>query len=129
MRSFAERTAMNTPIQGSAADIIKKAMIDMAGRLKAEKLQTRLLLQVHDELIFEAPPEEIETLKIIVPDVMENAVELKVPLRVDYSYGPNLVRCEIKKKNPVPGTEKKTNVRISGRLFWKEEMGCQNFLK
>jgi DNA polymerase-1 len=62
-------------------------MIDMAGRLKAEKLQTRLLLQVHDELIFEAPPEEIETLKIIVPDVMENAVELKVPLKVDYSYG------------------------------------------
>ena len=88
LRSFAERTAMNTPIQGSAADIIKKAMIDMAGRLKAEKLQTRLLLQVHDELIFEAPPEEIETLKIIVPDVMENAVELKVPLKVDYSYGP-----------------------------------------
>jgi DNA polymerase-1 len=88
LRSFAERTAMNTPIQGSAADIIKKAMIDMAGRLKSEKLQTRLLLQVHDELIFEAPPEEIEKLKIIVPDVMENAVELKVPLKVDYSYGP-----------------------------------------
>ncbi len=88
LRSFAERTAMNTPIQGSAADIIKKAMIDMAERLKSEKLQTRLLLQVHDELIFEAPPEEIEKLKIIVPDVMENAVELKVPLKVDYSYGP-----------------------------------------
>jgi DNA polymerase-1 len=88
LRSFAERTAMNTPIQGSAADIIKKAMIDMADRLLDEGVKARLLLQVHDELIFEAPEEEIETLKKIVPDVMENAVELKVPLKVDYSYGP-----------------------------------------
>ena len=87
LRSFAERTAMNTPIQGSAADIIKKAMIDMAARLKEEKLQTRMLLQVHDELIFEAPEDEIETLKKIVPEVMENAMELEVPLKVDYSYG------------------------------------------
>ncbi|HZH60051.1 MAG TPA: DNA polymerase, partial [Metabacillus sp.] len=87
LRSFAERTAMNTPIQGSAADIIKKAMIDMAERLKQEKLQTKLLLQVHDELIFEAPKEEVAMLEKIVPDVMENAVELKVPLKVDYSYG------------------------------------------
>ncbi|MDZ5472477.1 DNA polymerase I [Bacillus sp. 31A1R] len=88
LRSFAERTAMNTPIQGSAADIIKKAMIDMAHRLEKEGLKTRLLLQVHDELIFEAPKEEIEKLKEIVPDVMEHAVELKVPLKVDFSYGP-----------------------------------------
>nr|WP_257958582.1 DNA polymerase I [Bacillus sp. V3-13] len=88
LRSFAERTAMNTPIQGSAADIIKKAMIDMAARLKEEGLKTRLLLQVHDELIFEAPKDEIDRLKKIVPEVMENAVELKVPLKVDYAYGP-----------------------------------------
>ncbi|WP_433743590.1 DNA polymerase I [Falsibacillus pallidus] len=88
LRSFAERTAMNTPIQGSAADIIKLAMIEMAKRLKVEKLQTRLLLQVHDELIFEAPEEEVEILKKIVPDVMEHAIDLKVPLKVDYSYGP-----------------------------------------
>lgn len=88
IRSFAERTAMNTPIQGSAADIIKKAMIDMAERLEKEKLKTKLLLQVHDELIFEAPEEEIERLKKIVPEVMENAVSLKVPLKVDYAYGP-----------------------------------------
>ena len=88
LRSFAERTAMNTPIQGSAADIIKKAMIDMSQRLKQEGLKTRLLLQVHDELIFEAPKEEIEKLIEIVPDVMEHALELKVPLKVDYSYGP-----------------------------------------
>lgn len=88
IRSFAERTAMNTPIQGSAADIIKKAMIDMAARLHEENLKTNLLLQVHDELIFEAPKDEINKLKIIVPEVMENAVELKVPLKVDFSYGP-----------------------------------------
>jgi len=89
VRSFAERTAMNTPIQGSAADIIKKAMIDMAERLKTEQLQARLLLQVHDELIFEAPEDEVEKLKEIVPDVMEHALELKVPLKVDYAYGPS----------------------------------------
>jgi DNA polymerase I len=88
LRSFAERTAMNTPIQGSAADIIKKAMIDMAERLREEGIKTRLLLQVHDELIFEAPEDEIELLKKIVPEVMENAIELKVPLKVDFSYGP-----------------------------------------
>ncbi|MGD7007652.1 DNA polymerase I [Metabacillus sp. 84] len=87
LRSFAERTAMNTPIQGSAADIIKKAMIDMAKELKEQGLQANLLLQVHDELIFEAPPEEIETLKKLVPQVMEHAVELDVPLKVDYAYG------------------------------------------
>ena len=87
LRSFAERTAMNTPIQGSAADIIKKAMIDMAARLKDEGLQAKLLLQVHDELIFEAPKEEIEILERIVPEVMENAIELVVPLKVDFSYG------------------------------------------
>ncbi len=87
LRSFAERTAMNTPIQGSAADIIKKAMIDMADRLKAEGMQTRMLLQVHDELIFEAPEEEIEKLKVIVPEVMESALALDVPLKVDWAFG------------------------------------------
>ena len=88
LRGFAEHTAMNTPIQGSAADIIKKAMIDMDARLKEEGLQTKLLLQVHDELIFEAPQYEIEILERIVPEVMENAIRLNVPLKVDFSYGP-----------------------------------------
>lgn len=87
VRSFAERTAMNTPIQGSAADIIKKAMILMSERLEKEKLQARLLLQVHDELIFEAPEEEIKILEKIVPDVMENAVTLDVPLKADAAFG------------------------------------------
>ncbi|MDQ0220090.1 DNA polymerase I [Peribacillus cavernae] len=88
LRSFAERTAMNTPIQGSAADIIKLAMINMSERLKEENLKARLLLQVHDELIFEAPPEELEALMKIVPEEMERAIELNVPLKVDYAYGP-----------------------------------------
>ncbi|MFJ8512422.1 DNA polymerase I [Lysinibacillus xylanilyticus] len=87
IRSFAERTAMNTPIQGSAADIIKKAMIDMDARLKKENMQAKILLQVHDELIFEAPKEEIALLEKIVPEVMENAIELSVPLKVDFNYG------------------------------------------
>jgi DNA polymerase I len=88
LRSFAERTAMNTPIQGSAADIIKKAMIDLSNRLKKENMKARMLLQVHDELILEAPKEEVERLQQIVPEVMENAVQLRVPLKVDYHFGP-----------------------------------------
>lgn len=78
---------MNTPIQGSAADIIKKAMIDLNEKLKEENMKATLLLQVHDELILEAPEEEIDKLKEIVPAIMENTVELKVPLKVDYAYG------------------------------------------
>jgi DNA polymerase-1 len=88
LRSFAERTAMNTPIQGSAADIIKKAMIDLAQALREEGLQATLLLQVHDELIVEAPKEELDVLKELVPRVMEHALDLKVPLKVDYAFGP-----------------------------------------
>lgn len=87
IRSFAERTAMNTPIQGSAADIIKKAMIDLNHELIEAQLEAKVLLQVHDELILEAPHSEIETLKALVPKVMEHTVELNVPLKVDYSYG------------------------------------------
>ena len=79
---------MNTPIQGSAADIIKLAMIQMAERLKTEQLEANMLLQVHDELIFEAPESEIEKLQLIVPEVMEGAIKLKVPLKVEASYGP-----------------------------------------
>lgn len=87
VRSFAERMAMNTPIQGTAADIIKKAMIDMAAALKEHHLQATMLLQVHDELIFEAPLEELDILAKLVPEVMENAVQLKVPLKADAASG------------------------------------------
>ena len=82
-RSFAERTAMNTPIQGTAADIIKKAMVEIASRLKEEQLTSKLLLQVHDELILEVPKEEVPQMEALVPEVMENAMELRVPLKVD----------------------------------------------
>lgn len=88
LRSFAERTAMNTPIQGSAADIIKKAMIEMNHCLKEEGLQSKLLLQVHDELIFDVPENEIEKMMKLIPDVMEKSIELNVPLKVDLNYGP-----------------------------------------
>ena len=87
LRSFAERTAMNTPIQGSAADIIKKAMIDMDAALEREGLKTNMLLQVHDELIFEVPVDELEKIMQLVPEVMESAVPLDVPLKVDIATG------------------------------------------
>ncbi|HJA24168.1 MAG TPA: DNA polymerase I [Candidatus Limosilactobacillus intestinavium] len=86
-RSFAERTAMNTPIQGSAADIIKIAMIRMADKLRDEGLHAKMLLQIHDELIFEAPEEEIPRLKELVPKVMDSAVKLDVPLKVESKVG------------------------------------------
>ncbi len=71
LRSFAERTAMNSPIQGTAADIIKLAMVQMDERLRREKLQSRMLLQVHDELVFEVPESELETMRSLVPEIME----------------------------------------------------------
>lgn len=88
-RSFAERTAMNTPIQGTAADIIKLAMVKMDAALKEQKLESQMLLQVHDELVFEVPPHEVEIMKKLVPKVMEEAIELHVPLRADVSSGAN----------------------------------------
>ncbi len=86
-RSFAERTAMNTPIQGSAADIIKIAMIRMKEEIKQRQLLARMLLQIHDELVFEAPTEEIPVLQKLVPQVMDSAVQLNVPLKVESKVG------------------------------------------
>ncbi|CDR25941.1 DNA polymerase I [Staphylococcus schweitzeri] len=87
LRGFAERTAMNTPIQGSAADIIKLAMVKFAEKMKDTTYQAKLLLQVHDELIFEVPKSEVESFSDFVEDIMENALQLDVPLKVDSSYG------------------------------------------
>lgn len=87
LRSFAERTAMNTPIQGSAADILKVAMVKVAKRLKDENLEAKMLLQVHDELVFEAPEREIPRLEKIVEETMENAIDLSVPLTVEGGSG------------------------------------------
>ena len=88
-RDFAERMAVNTPIQGSAADLIKVAMVNIGKKILAVNLKSRMILQVHDELIFEAPPEEIEELKKIVLTEMEGAIELTVPLRVSIGVGRN----------------------------------------
>jgi len=87
LRSFAERTAMNTPIQGSAADIIKIAMIQVFKKLDEQNLEGKLLLQVHDELIVEAPEKEIDQVKAIIRSSMEDAMDLKVPLKIDMSQG------------------------------------------
>ena len=81
--------ARNTPIQGTAADIIKLAMVHVWQRLRDEKLQARLLLQVHDELIVEAPEEEIDEVKRILKEEMEHAVTLAVPLEIDMHIGHN----------------------------------------
>lgn len=87
LRGFAERTAMNTPIQGSAADIIKLAMVKFAQKMKETTYQAKLLLQVHDELIFEVPKSEVDSFSEFVEEIMENALQLDVPLKVDSSYG------------------------------------------
>jgi DNA polymerase-1 len=88
LRSFAERTAMNTPIQGSAADIIKLAMVHIDAQLRNSDLKARMLLQVHDELIFECPRQEEAELAELVRENMENAMTLNVPLKVDIHSGP-----------------------------------------
>ena len=85
-RSMAERTAINSPIQGTAADIIKIAMIRISDELRRDKLRTRMVLQVHDELIFEVPEDELaigETIR----NLMQNVVQLNVPLTVDVKQG------------------------------------------
>ena len=89
VKKFGERLAMNTPIQGSAADIIKIAMVKVYSRIKKEKLKSRLILQVHDELIVEAYKNEIDYMKQLIKSEMENAVKLSVPLVVDINVGNN----------------------------------------
>ena len=89
IRSYAERNAINYPIQGSAADIIKVAMINIDRCLRQEKLQTRMLLQVHDELVFEAPEEELELVSALICREMEGAVALDLPLKVELGQGRN----------------------------------------
>jgi DNA polymerase-1 len=88
-RGFAERTAINTPLQGTAADLIKLAMIRIDRRLTKEKLKTRMTLQVHDELVFDVPPEELEPVRSLVQHEMEHVAELSVPLVADVGVGQN----------------------------------------
>ncbi len=88
-RGFAERTAINTPLQGTAADLIKLAMISLDRKLTGRKLKTRMVLQVHDELLFEVPLEEKDEAAALVRAEMEGVVKLNVPLIADLSFGPN----------------------------------------
>ena len=89
LRSEAERAAINTPIQGTAADLIKMAMITIAERLKKEDLRTKMLLQVHDELVFEVPQGELDSATKLVKDEMEGVYSLNIPLKVDINWGKN----------------------------------------
>jgi DNA polymerase I len=89
LRNFAERTALNTPLQGTAADLIKLAMIVIARQLAEQKFQAKMILQVHDELLFEAPHDEMDRLRVLVREAMEKVHELAVPLVVDLKAGPN----------------------------------------
>lgn len=89
IRQSGERIALNTPIQGTAADIIKLAMVKVYKALKENNLKTKMIIQVHDELIFDVPKEELEQVKKIVTDVMDNVCPLNVPLAIDINYGKN----------------------------------------
>ena len=89
VRSFAERNAVNAPIQGTAADIIKMAMVSIHRRLKEEKLQAQMTMQVHDELNFNVPAQEVDRVREIVVSEMQNAVQLSVPLIAECGVGRN----------------------------------------
>ena len=93
IREFGKRVAMNSPIQGTAADIIKKAMIEVDELLIENKFKTKMILQIHDELIFEVPCDELMLVIPLIVEKMENTVDLKVPLKVDYEYGTNWFDC------------------------------------
>jgi DNA polymerase-1 len=89
VRGAAERNAVNAPIQGSAADIIKIAMINIYNKLEEGNYKTKMLLQVHDELVFDVYKPELETMKQLIKQEMENAYQLAVPLDVDFDIGDN----------------------------------------
>lgn len=89
IKANAERMAINSPIQGTAADIIKMAMMKIDQEMKDKKLKSKMLLQVHDELIFEVVESELEVMKTLVREGMENIVTLDVPLKVDMGFGVN----------------------------------------
>ena len=88
-RGFAERTAVNSPLQGTAADLIKSAMVRIDHRLREECYQSAMLLQVHDELVFESPPEEAQKLSAMVKREMEQVYPLEVPMVADIGIGEN----------------------------------------
>ncbi len=94
LREFAERTAINTPIQGTAADLIKIAMINVDSVFTEKGLKSAMLLSVHDEIVFEVPPDELDTVKSLVKDIMESVWDLKVPLKVNMAVGDNWAQAK-----------------------------------
>ena len=93
LRALAERNAVNAPIQGTAADIIKLAMIAVDKELRESGMNSRMVLQIHDELVFETDIKEVEALKSLVTRCMENVIKLSVPLTVECNYGKNWIEA------------------------------------
>ncbi len=89
LSNFAKRAAINTPIQGTSADIIKVAMLQISERIKKETPQTKMIIQIHDELLFEVPEDEVKEVSRLVKEIMESAIELEVPIKVDIKMGKN----------------------------------------
>ena len=89
IRQSGERMALNTPIQGTAADILKKAMVELYEELNKRKLKSKILLQVHDELVLNVKNDELDEVKVLVKDIMENTFKLQVPLKVEIETGTN----------------------------------------
>ncbi len=94
IRKMGERMALNTPIQGTSADIIKKAMVLVDSKMKEANLESKMILQVHDELIFDALESELDILNKIIKESMENVVSLTVPLKVDIESGKNWLEAK-----------------------------------
>jgi DNA polymerase I len=95
IRQFGERVAQNTPIQGTAADMIKRAMIDVQKALDARGTETRMLLQVHDELLLEVPEDEVDGIRDLVVARMQDAMKLDVPLVAEAGVGANWYECKV----------------------------------
>jgi DNA polymerase-1 len=94
IRQAGERMALNTPIQGTSADIIKKAMVEVHKKFQEKNLKSKMILQIHDELVIDTNKEELEEVKNILKETMENTYKLNVPLKVDINIGDNLYEAK-----------------------------------
>jgi len=95
IRQFAERQAVNTPIQGTASDLIKLAMVKISEQIRNKGLKSKMILQIHDELVFDLPVDEIDTLTMLVKERMEQVRKLDVPIRIDMKKGKNWLDMEV----------------------------------
>ena len=93
IRAAAERLAINTPLQGTAADLIKMAMVEIDRIIQGRKLKGKMILQIHDELIFEVPDDEVQLFEVFVKDKMEHVAKLLVPIEVSIAIGKNWAEC------------------------------------